>query len=102
MTEGRIREVLNIYRTYFEANGIPKTEVPHDSFPTFNDDCFAHLHAMLHQTECFLREGRLDKVFRWLGFIQGVLWIMGVYTVEELKEHNTDINANITNSWPFG
>jgi len=102
MTEGRIREVLNIYRTYFEANGIPKTEVPHGSFPTFNDDCFAHLHAMLHQMECFLREGRLDKVFRWLGFIQGVLWIMGVYTVEELKEHNTDINANITNSWPFG
>lgn len=32
----------------------------------------------------------MEKVFKWLGFIQGVLWIMGVYTVEELKDHNTD------------
>lgn len=93
MTEGRIREVVNIYRSYFEANGIPKIKVPHNSFPTFNDDCFAHLHAMLDQVECFLQEGRLDKVYWWLGFIQGVLWIMGVYTVEELKDHNRPRNG---------
>ena len=38
--------------------------------------------------EMFLKESRIDKVNRWLGFIQGVLWCCGVYTINELREHN--------------
>jgi hypothetical protein len=33
-------------------------------------------------------EERMDKVFRWLGFMQGVLWTLDVYTLDELKAHN--------------
>jgi hypothetical protein len=29
-----------------------------------------------------------EKAHRWLGFIQGVLWLSGVYTLDELKEHS--------------
>lgn len=29
-----------------------------------------------------------EKAHRWLGFIQGVLWLCGVYTLDELKEHS--------------
>jgi hypothetical protein len=32
---------------------------------------------------------KLDKLNRWLGFMQGVLWTMELFTVAELKEHNT-------------
>lgn len=28
------------------------------------------------------------KAMRWLGFIQGVLWCEGAYTIEEMKGHN--------------
>ncbi len=28
------------------------------------------------------------KANRWLGFIQGVLWSGGVYTIDEMREHN--------------
>ncbi len=28
------------------------------------------------------------KVFRWLGFMQGVLWTLNVYTIDELRRHN--------------
>jgi hypothetical protein len=28
------------------------------------------------------------KVFRWLGFLQGVLWSQAIFSLEELKKHN--------------
>lgn len=30
----------------------------------------------------------LEKACRWLGFIQGVLWVRGFYTVDDMREHN--------------
>lgn len=30
----------------------------------------------------------VEKLMRWLGFIQGVLWAKQLYTLEELKSHN--------------
>lgn len=29
-----------------------------------------------------------EKAHRWLGFIQGVLWMAGVFSLDELKEHS--------------
>ena len=29
-----------------------------------------------------------EKAHRWLGFIQGVLWMAGCFTLDELKEHS--------------
>lgn len=31
---------------------------------------------------------RLEKKFRWLGFVQGALWDMGIQTIEEAKRQN--------------
>jgi hypothetical protein len=31
---------------------------------------------------------KLEKKFRWLGFIQGVLWMTGVQTIDESKKDN--------------
>jgi hypothetical protein len=31
---------------------------------------------------------KLEKKFRWLGFIQGVLWMAGVQTIEVSKRDN--------------
>jgi len=33
-------------------------------------------------------EGRIEKAMRWLGFIQGVLWSIGDFTVDELRTHS--------------
>ncbi len=50
---------------------------------------FEHLLSMIPRMRVFVSEGRMDKVFRWLGFMQGVLWTLEVYTLDELKEHNS-------------
>lgn len=94
MTKDKIREVMAIYRKKFEEWKIPKEQFPegekflHDILPPPEFRAFAHCHAMLDEMEVFLQEGRREKVFRWLGWIQGCLWRSGVYTLEDLKNHN--------------
>ena len=98
MTPDKVREVLAIYRKKFEDMHIPNYPFPHHKIPNrgqadidFNNQFhynLAHCHNMLDQMEIFIQEGRMDKVFRWLGFIQGVLWAAGIYTVEEMANHN--------------
>lgn len=77
MTDDKILEVLHRYQK--EITGHPMRMF---------DDHFSHCAAMIPQMEEFLAEGRRDKVFRWLGFIQGVLYAKGVYTIEQLKDHS--------------
>lgn len=48
----------------------------------------SHCKTMLPKMEKMLDEGKLEKFFRWLGFMQGVLWVEKLYTLEELKDHN--------------
>lgn len=31
---------------------------------------------------------RREKIMRWYGWAQGALWALGVYSVEELKDHS--------------
>jgi hypothetical protein len=31
---------------------------------------------------------RREKIMRWYGFAQGALWVLGEYSVDELKEHS--------------
>lgn len=94
MSKDKIREVMAIYRSKFEEWNIPKEKFPEDEkflhsvLPLPENRAFAHCHAMLDEMEIFLQERRIEKVFRWLGWIQGCLWRSGVYTLEELKNHN--------------
>src|SRR5262245_26720005 len=29
-----------------------------------------------------------EKVMRWLGFLQGAFWVLGLYTIDEMRAHN--------------
>ena len=43
---------------------------------------------MLDEMETFLKENRKEELMRWLGFVQGCLWTLGIYTLDDLKNHN--------------
>lgn len=47
-----------------------------------------HCKWMLPEMKTFIAEGRLDKVQRWLGFVQGALWAVGIGTIEDFKQMN--------------
>ncbi len=88
MTKEKIQEVIATYRRKFEELGAGKTSYPHEDPLDSPDHGLEHCHAMLDKMEGFLRENRMDKVFRWLGFLQGFLWSQKIYTLSDLTSHN--------------
>lgn len=53
-----------------------------------------HIKWMLEEINLFLVEDRLDKAFRWLGFIQGAFWVDGTFSIEDMKTHNRKVEEN--------
>ncbi|MFA6536591.1 MAG: hypothetical protein WC250_00645 [Candidatus Paceibacterota bacterium] len=78
-------EAIETYRKFFVESGFKKTEHLHDELLTSDQSGFEHCHGMLDRMVKFVQEGRLEKAFRWLGFIQGFLWSRRVFA---LAEHN--------------
>lgn len=53
-----------------------------------------HVRWMCDRAIEFVTEGRREKAMRWLGFIQGSLWLAHFAQIEELKQMNMpDPNA---------
>ena len=91
MDASKISEVVDLYREEFRKLGVKPIPFPHEKLiPVFNRRRRAlnHCSQMLDKMEEFVQEGRLEKTFRWLGFLQGALWVLRIYTLEELKNHN--------------
>jgi hypothetical protein len=51
-------------------------------------DALCHARWMCEETRGFMGSGRWAKAYRWIGMIQGLLFMGGVYSIEELKRHN--------------
>ena len=82
----KLKEVINRYRYYFESELIPSNKK--SKISSYNYGRLEHCYSMLDKMEKFIIEGRREKVFRWLGFIQGYLWSMDIYSLNDLKNHN--------------
>lgn len=79
MTPEKVLEVIGVYREFFEAQEVSKVRLSDEQFNKImfipfdgdKDTMLAHCHWMLDEMEKFVKEGRMEKVFRWLGFVQG-------------------------------
>lgn len=49
-----------------------------------------HTMWMCEQTLDFIRDLQFEKACRWLGFIQGIFWACGHYTIDEMRAHSTE------------
>lgn len=47
-----------------------------------------HLLFMSQEGQKLVEAGRVEKAMRWLGFLQGALWGLGITTIEEQKNIN--------------
>jgi hypothetical protein len=47
-----------------------------------------HALFMTKEIRELLKEDKLEKTFRWLGFLQAILWQQGIYSIEEMKNQN--------------
>lgn len=91
MTDAKLTEVLNRYADHLVRKGavpIPfDTAKPIGELPAADAPC--HLFWMcVTARDSFLPQGRREKAMRWLGFVQGVLFARGDFTVAELADHS--------------
>ena len=90
MTDEKILEVVERYRNLFETLDIAQIDYPHDQMldsPEY-EMSLGHCHGMLDKIVDYIRNGRRDKAFRWLGFVQGVLFVNKIFTIGDLANHN--------------
>ncbi len=91
----RGREVITLYRSHLSL--IPKRDGPFNRQP-LPQEASSHVHGMLDRMEELLNETEKhlalemgadwDKFNRWLGFVQGVFWLNGDYTLDTMRDHN--------------
>ena len=94
MTAEKVREVTALYRAKFADLKLSPVRQPTDAEPGPTiAQTLEHCYAMLDDLDRFTREGRMDKAFRWLGFVQGCLYACGIYRIAELKDHNKPSDA---------
>lgn len=88
MKKEKVQQVIDIYRNKFEELGVGKVDYPHEELLDSQEHGAEHCHGMLDKIEGFLKQDRMDKVFRWLGFVQCLLWSQRIYTLDDLMNHN--------------
>lgn len=74
MTNERITTILDLYQRTLSRITWTEHTVPE----------LEHVIEMIPK----MRSMDGEKLHRWLGFVQGVLYCQRVYTIEEMKEHN--------------
>ncbi len=87
MSNKKINKVLDIYdarvKRVLDEIAPPTCDADQNMW-----DKFEHLGKMIGKVRDFLVENRREKAFRWLGFMQGVFYAYGIYSIEEMANHN--------------
>jgi hypothetical protein len=86
MTSEKICEILDFYEKKLDTYHFSKSKKADlDTLNPTVDEALDHIRIMIDQMRPFIKEGRIDKTFRWLGFIQGVLWAKGIQSINDLR-----------------
>lgn len=83
MNNNQIKSILSYYERTIQINKRLSRWNNYSKFIQYD-----HLLEMIPKMITLLDEGKIDKVNRWLGFIQGVLWMLNDFKLEDLKDHN--------------
>jgi len=87
MTKEQVLSVVEKYRTYLSLAGDKPELANFDQAPT-RGEALRHMLNMCDGIEKLYDED-VEKAMRWVGFMQGVLWAQGSFTLNEMREHNT-------------
>lgn len=88
MTGEKIIEACGIYEKQLTELRVELKRFPHGLLAGDTIQVLAHCRYMISQIIIFVDEGRIEKAFRWLGFMQGVLWSQRQFTLDDLMNHN--------------
>ena len=91
MTKEQTKKVFGFYVKILKDLGYEP--VNYKKFPEFSDD-EDQSRVVLNHTLWMCEEAAgiadqdMDKAYRWLGFVQGALWSYGIFSIDDMREHN--------------
>jgi hypothetical protein len=90
MDKNKIKEVSYMYEKFLKDKGCVSKKYDSETklIQPSEQEALSHILYMIEEIKKFIKENRVEKAFRWLGFIQGLLWSYGIISLETLKEHN--------------
>lgn len=88
MDAAHVQRVVAVYEKQLQDLCIPSAEHSASNVLMTPRRGLEHARWMLPSIQAFAQQGDLSKAQRWLGFVQGVLWMTGVYAIDELRTHN--------------
>lgn len=93
MTDGKLLEVIGLYEQTVQ-DVLSDDEITSEH----SLEALRHLLEMFPQMRMFVAEARREKLMRWLGWVQGVLYMCNIFTIEEMKRHNMP-NENVWSNY---
>lgn len=91
-----VHTMLSMHRLeYSTARELSMELKDHHVTTGTQNDAFRHLLWMCTKGKEFVNRGDIEKASRWLGFIQGCLWSLGVVSINDLRYVNKPNVANL-------
>ena len=91
MTPEKVKQAFQQCEDILIAAGIDEEKSAHDEVLESLDGvgvAAGHALYMVREGRKLVDQDRAEKAMRCLGFVQGVLWAIGLVTIEELKNMN--------------
>ena len=90
MTDEQVAQVARTYQEKLSREGYEPHPIDFDrttaSFPRSRQ--LEHVAWLCKDLQELLRKGEGERAMRHLGFAQGVLWVHGIFAINELREQN--------------
>jgi hypothetical protein len=88
MTPDQVRSVLAAYEERLQELEADPVRIDTSIRNPDPNAALRHTRWAIGQTKTFIDEGSMEKAMRWLGFIQATLWMTGLYSIDEMRDHN--------------
>lgn len=93
MTNEKLISLFEMYLCHLEQSDIVPEEMPEElkHLRAGHVSASVHLRHVAYMCEMairFVKEGRIEKAMRWLGFVQSSLYHNGLYAIDDLREHS--------------
>lgn len=88
MTSEQIKQVVELYQQQLSARGVLPVKFATNGVVPSGVVALSHVSWMLGEIPSMLEAGDREKAMRWLCFIQGVLWMTGRRTIDQMRDDN--------------
>lgn len=85
MTSEQVKQVVAQYIAMLDQAGVKSAKHANSAFLPTSECALGHARWMCEEIS---KMTDLEKAMRWLGFVQGVLWVTGRRTIDKMREDN--------------